>query len=362
MSELVADGITKSFGGAPVLQDVSFVARPGRVLTLLGPSGCGKSTLLRIVAGLETATRGSLRLDGRALDALPPGQRDVGFVFQNYALYPHLTVARNLSLALEARRLPKDEIERRVRESARLLEIEDLLGRKPAQLSGGQQQRVALGRALSRRPALYLMDEPLSNLDALLRESMRAELKALFRRLDATVLYVTHDQAEAMSLSDEVLVLRRGRPLQLAPPLEIYARPADLFTATFVGSPTMTIWRGQIRGGVFEASSIRILLPPDLPIPSHGRLCAGVRPEEVEVSRDAVPGGWSAERILLEPTGDRVLLTLRVGDQTLRAYAPAIPWPESVFVKLDPLRCHWFDAETEKRLETPPPPEAALSR
>jgi multiple sugar transport system ATP-binding protein len=354
MSELVAEGITKSFGGAPVLEDVSFVARAGRVLTLLGPSGCGKSTLLRIVAGLETASRGTLVLDGRPMDALPPGERDVGFVFQNYALYPHLTVARNLSLALEARRLSKKEIADRVGEAARLLAIDELLDRKPGQLSGGQQQRVALGRALARRPRLYLMDEPLSNLDALLREGMRAELKSLFRRIGATVLYVTHDQAEAMSLSDEVLVLRKGRSLQLGPPLEIYARPADLFTATFVGSPAMTIWRGRARDGRFAAGALELALPPALGVPGHGGLCAGLRPEQVEVAAEASSGARQAEVLLREPTGDRVLLTLRLDGQILRAYARPTPWPDQVFVGVDPGSIHWFDSETEKRLEPAP--------
>jgi len=222
---LEARGLTKVFpNGAKALDDVSFDVAPGRVLTLLGPSGCGKSTILRIVAGLEEATSGSVSLDGEPLDGVPPGARDVGFVFQNYALYPHLSVARNFSLALEARRLPRDEIASRVVETARLLGLEKLLDRRPGQLSGGQQQRVALGRALARRPRVYLMDEPLSNLDALLREEMRRELKALFDRVGKTVLYVTHDQSEAMSLSDEVIVLVAGRVRQAALPLDLYAQ------------------------------------------------------------------------------------------------------------------------------------------
>ena len=296
MAELRGEAITKVFaGGAEALRGVSFTARPGRVLTLLGPSGCGKSTLLRIVAGLEQATSGRLLLDDRAIDELPPGRRDVGFVFQNYALYPHLSVSRNLSLSLEARRLPRAEIETRVREAAALLGIEDLLARRPGQLSGGQQQRVAVGRALVRRPRLYLMDEPLSNLDALLREAMRTELKALFRRLGATVLYVTHDQAEAMSLSDEVLVLCNGEVRQCAPPLELYARPADLFTATFVGSPRMTVWRGR------EGDALLVLRGLNLPVPAglatSGRdLSVGIRPEDVEVKEVPLSGDTRGRR------------------------------------------------------------------
>src|SRR5437762_4267738 len=246
MSELRVDDLTKEFpDGSRALDRVSFVARAGRVLTLLGPSGCGKSTLLRIVAGLEHPSSGSCRLDGEPLDVVPPGRRGVGFVFQNYALYPHLTVEGNLSLALETRGVAREEVRARVREIAGLLGIHDLLARRPAQLSGGQQQRVALGRALVRKPRLYLLDEPLSNLDALLRESMRAELKDLFARLGATVIYVTHDQTEAMSLSDDLIVMRAGRILQNGTPLEVYRRPADSFVATFVGSPRMTLWRGR---------------------------------------------------------------------------------------------------------------------
>ena len=231
--------------GTRALDGVSLQASAGEVLTLLGPSGCGKSTLLRIVAGLEQPSSGQLEYDGASLLDVPAGERRVGFVFQNYALYPHLSVAGNLGLAMEVRKVPREERERRVRETAELLGLSRLLDRRPAQLSGGQQQRVALGRALVREPKLYLLDEPLSNLDALLRESMRAELKTLFARVNAIVMYVTHDQAEAMSLSDRVAVMRDGRILQVAAPLELYRRPADLFVATFVGSPRMTVWRGS---------------------------------------------------------------------------------------------------------------------
>jgi ABC-type sugar transport system ATPase subunit len=348
--ELVAEGIRMVFaGGTRALDGVSFMARPGRVLALLGPSGCGKSTLLRIVAGLEAPTEGRLTLDGRPLDDVPPGARDVGFVFQNYALYPHLSVTRNLSLGLESRGLPRREIDERIRETAQMLGLQELLGRRPGQLSGGQQQRVALGRALVRRPRLYLMDEPLSNLDALLREAMRAELKGLFRRLGATVLYVTHDQAEAMSLADEILLLREGRAIQCAPPLEIYERPADLFAATFVGSPRLTVWRGRAESGFFVGRGARTPLPRQLP--SVQTLDLGVRPEHVAVSEEPLPGAWHARLEVTEPLGDRTLLTLRVGDETLRALAPHRAWPDALFALVDPARFLWFDGDTGRRLE-----------
>jgi multiple sugar transport system ATP-binding protein len=326
---------------------VSFAAQPGRVLGLLGPSGCGKSTLLRIVAGLETATEGRLSLDGERFDDRAPGERGVGFVFQNYALYPHLSVRRNLSLALEVQRLSADAIDARVLETAQRLGLEPLLDRRPRQLSGGQQQRVALGRALARRPRLFLMDEPLSNLDALLREGMRSELKALFRSLDAIVLYVTHDQAEALSLADEVMVLKDGCVRQQAPPLELYRRPADVFTATFVGSPRMTLWRGERRDGDLAVGQVRVPIPPGV---AGDDLWVGMRPEDVEVLDQPSADAWPAHIRTVEPTGDRVLLTLDAAGQALRALAPARSWPEQVHVRIAEGRRHWFDGPTERRI------------
>jgi multiple sugar transport system ATP-binding protein len=347
VGDLVGTNLVKVFpGGARALDGVSFRAREGRVLTLLGPSGCGKSTLLRIVAGLERATSGSLELDGEPIDPRPPGRRDVGFVFQNYALYPHLTVARNLGLALEVRRVPADERRRRVRETA----ARHLLERRPAQLSGGQQQRVALGRALVRRPRLMLLDEPLSNLDALLRETMRAELASLFQREGTTVLYVTHDQSEAMSLSHEVAVLRGGRVLQCAPPLELYARPADLFVATFVGSPRMSVLHGRRDGGQFVSGRVRLSLPRDLP--GGGTLAAAIRPEHVEIVGHAdATDAFEARRLVIEPVGAQVLLTLQVDGETIRALAPPRDWPERITLRWPPAHVHWFDATSGRRLE-----------
>jgi ABC-type sugar transport system ATPase subunit len=343
MAELIGRDLGKQFpDGTRALDGVSFEVRGARVLTLLGPSGCGKSTLLRIVAGLERATAGTLTLDGRPLDQVPAGRRDVGLVFQNYALYPHLTVAGNLSLALEVRRVGRQERERRVRETAELLGITPLLDRRPAQLSGGQQQRVALGRALIKRPTLYLLDEPLSNLDALLREGMRSELKALFRRVAATVIYVTHDQTEAMSLSDQVAVMRAGRIHQCAAPLDLYARPADRFVASFVGSPRMTLWRGRRE---------RLPLPPGLP--GGDELEAGIRPEDVEVAVEPLADGFPAEVAIAEPTGARTLLTLRCAGGELRALAEPREWPERVWVRWPAARIHWFEAAGGRRLEPP---------
>jgi ABC-type sugar transport system ATPase subunit len=339
--------------GTHALDGVSFTAQPGRVLTLLGPSGCGKSTLLRIIAGLEQATSGRLELDDRPLDGVPPGRRDVGFVFQNYALYPHLTVRENLDLALRVRRVPAAERESRVRETASMLGIEPLLRRRPAQLSGGQQQRVALGRALVRRPRLQLLDEPLSNLDAALRETMRVELKTLFHQLDATVVYVTHDQAEAMSLSDEIAVLRAGKIVQIAPPAALYRRPADRFVAEFVGSPRMTVWQGTRQTATVSLRGLEVPLPASWPgssVPTGTTIALGIRPEDVEVADHPIDGGLSAEVIVSEPMGATTLLSLRVGGEELRALTGPREWPERVWVRCASNRWHWFDGATGARL------------
>lgn len=359
MAELMGQDLTKVFpDGTRAVDGVSFVARSERVLTLLGPSGCGKSTLLRIIAGLERPTSGRLLLDGEPLDAIPAGLRGVGFVFQNYALYPHLTVAGNLALALEARHVPREEIRARVLETAELLGITELLGRRPGQISGGQQQRVALGRALVRKPRLYLLDEPLSNLDAMLRETMRAELKTLFTRVGATVVYVTHDQTEAMSLSDELIVMRAGRVQQRGAPLEVYRYPATLFVAQFVGSPRMTVWRGSRQGNEFAARGVRIPLPPG--IDGLEDLCVGIRPEDAEVSAAALQGGWSAERTVIEPLGSRVLLTLKVGGEEARVLAEPADWPGTIWTRWPSERLHWFDAATGTRLAVPRVPTESV--
>jgi ABC-type sugar transport system ATPase subunit len=350
MGELRVQEIIKKFpDGTLAVDRVSFVAQAGRVLTLLGPSGCGKSTLLRIVAGLEAPSSGNLLLDGERLDDLPAGKRGVGFVFQNYALYPHLSVEGNLSLALETQRVARDEVRARVREIAQVLGIEDLLHRRPAQLSGGQQQRVALGRALVRKPRLCLLDEPLSNLDALLRESMRSELKSLFARLGATVIYVTHDQTEAMSLSDDLLVMRRGRVLQAGAPLDVFRRPADLFVATFVGSPRMTVWRGHRNGAALECRGVAVPYPKGLA--GDAELCVGIRPEEAELSAVRVDGAWPATRQVVEPQGSRLLITLRVGGEQARVLAEPKDWPERLWLRWPADRLHWFDAGSGSRID-----------
>src|SRR5262249_37231967 len=243
----------------------------------------------------------------------------------------------------------REERRARVREIATLLGIADLLERRPGQLSGGQQQRVALGRALVRRPRLCLLDEPLSNLDAMLRESMRAELKELFARQAATVIYVTHDQTEAMSLADDLVVMRAGKILQSGPPLEVYRRPADLFVATFVGSPRMTVWRGRREGSALVCRGVSMPVPTGLV--ASGELCVGIRPEDAELSTTPLDGGWPARRLIVELLGSRALMTVRVGEEEARVLAELSDWPESLWIRWRPQKLHWFDAAGGSRLE-----------
>jgi ABC-type sugar transport system ATPase subunit len=239
MANLVLDKVVKKFGGSTVVHDFDLTVESGEFLVVVGPSGCGKSTLLRLVAGLEQVNAGDIKIDGRSVRKLSPKARGVSMVFQNYALYPHMTVRDNISFGLKLAKIPDDEIRRRLTDAAKILQLIDLLDRKPHQLSGGQKQRVAMGRAMVRQPAIFLFDEPLSNLDAQLRVQMRSEIASLHRRLNSTVVYVTHDQTEAMTLADRIAVMKEGRLEQLAPPMELYRNPVSRFVASFIGSPSM---------------------------------------------------------------------------------------------------------------------------
>jgi len=304
VASLTLKGITKRFGGVEVLSGLDLHVEDGRFCVLLGPSGCGKSTLLTIVAGLVPQDEGSVLLDGRPVDRLAPRDRDVAMVFQNYALYPHMTVAENLGFGLRMRRVAKSAIRERVEETARLLGISELLGRKPRELSGGQQQRVAMGRALVRRPRLFLLDEPLSNLDARLRSSVRLELKRLHQQTRGTILYVTHDQVEAMTLGDQVVVMRGGVIHQIDTPEAVYARPADRFVATFLGSPEMNLYRGRLvrRQGrtFFEGAAFSLALHDLRPDLADEEVELGIRPEDVAVGAEKSP----AIRAVVEMTSN----------------------------------------------------------
>lgn len=329
----------------------------GEFCVLLGPSGCGKTTLLRIIAGLESATGGSVQIDEQRVDLLPPRERDVAFVFQNYALYPHMTVAENLGFSLRLRGAPKEEINERIVEVARLLELDNQLNRKPQQLSGGQRQRVALGRAIVRRPKLFLFDEPLSNLDATLRSNMRVELARLHERLRSTMVYVTHDQAEAMTLGEKVVVLDRGRIQQIGTPAEIYHRPRNLFIAGFVGQPQMNFVQGRVTEGNllvaksgmnFDLSGIlaehRIGVSPT-------NVTIGIRPEDLRPC-SRTEAWFSGIADFVEDLGSDCFVHVIADGEKLIARAPGrtpIRRGDEVFLCSDPERVHVF--EGEKRFE-----------
>ena len=315
--------VSKRFGQVVALESVSFRAAPGDFCVLLGPSGCGKSTALRVLAGLEEPDSGEVFIGGRLVNGLEPRERDVAMVFQSYALYPHLSAFDNMAFALRLRGLPREEIRQRVVWAARLLAIEHLLGRLPAELSGGERQRVAMGRALVRQPQLFLFDEPLSNLDAPLRLSMRVELARLHRQLKATMVYVTHDQAEAMSLATRIVLLERGRVSQEGSPEDLYERPANVFAAGFIGSPPMNLIEGEVvrRMGrlCFVAAGFELTLPPGLLEPRQPGLSLGVRPEDIRILG---PGATEQPAALarveaVENLGSEGYAYLRVGEQHL---------------------------------------------
>jgi multiple sugar transport system ATP-binding protein len=291
VAEIALERVTKEFaGGVRAVDDVSLDVADGEFIVLVGPSGCGKSTLLRLIAGLEDASAGTISIGGRDVTELAPRQRDIAMVFQSYALYPHLTVRQNLGYGLKVRRVDKQVARRRVEEVARLLHLEELLDRRPAALSGGQRQRVAMGRAIVREPQAFLMDEPLSNLDAKLRVSMRAQLAALHASLGATTVYVTHDQVEAMTLGSRVAVMRDGRIQQVDTPTAIYARPVNLFVAAFIGSPAMNLVHAELDGGDVVFAGIRVPLPAGRrPLGTPSKLVLGIRPEAFEDAAFADP-------------------------------------------------------------------------
>jgi sn-glycerol 3-phosphate transport system ATP-binding protein len=307
MADVAFTGVSKRFpGGAVALDDLNLCITNGEFLVLVGPSGCGKTTALRLIAGLERPSDGTVAIGGEPMNDVSPRDRDIAMVFQNYALYPHMTVYRNLAFGLRERRTPKPETDRRVREISTILGLDDLLKRRPAQLSGGQRQRVAMGRALVREPKVFLLDEPLSNLDAKLRVQMRAELKRLHGKLGVTTVYVTHDQVEAMTLADRIVVMSGGKVQQIGPPQEVFARPANLFVAGFIGSPAMNLFRGTCRGGQVTAGELTFRRDrvPDCEV------IVGIRPESLSAGPDAASGSlvFSCEVDLVEPLGESALV------------------------------------------------------
>jgi len=348
MAGLQLCDVVKRFGDTTVLHGVDLAVEEGEFLVLVGPSGCGKSTLLRVVAGLVSASAGELFMDGRAIGELGPRERDVAMVFQSYALYPHMTVAKNLAFPLRLRKESRAEIARKVAATAELLGLTGLLGRKPATLSGGQMQRVALGRAIIRNPKLFLFDEPLSNLDAKLRAEMRVEIARLHRRLGITTLYVTHDQAEAMTLGQRICVMSQGRIEQIGAPLDVFARPASRFVASFIGSPAMNLIEGEVRGGRFQCGALELDLGRDTGARSDGRAVLGVRPHEIELGRGRELTVRSIERL-----GTQTLIDLALDDdQVLRVSREGqgdVREGERLRVAMPGRALHWFDARTGRR-------------
>jgi multiple sugar transport system ATP-binding protein len=368
MARIELSGISKSFGSAGVLSGINLSIGDGEFLTLVGPSGCGKSTLIRIIAGLETQTQGSVRVDGAPIDHLRPHERGVAMVFQNYALYPHMTVAENIALPLVMARLPLRErlpplnwLSRRrrrvlreigaeVEAAAALLRIEELLLRRPSQLSGGQRQRVALGRAMVRKPIAFLMDEPLSNLDAKLRVHMRAELSDLHRRLGTTFIYVTHDQVEAMTMSDRVAVMGRGSVLQLGTPDELYRFPANVEVAQFIGNPTINILPVTVTaGGLISLYGRPLPIRSSLPAGSSASL--GLRPDDISLASARGGATLAARLVRSEHLGPEKILHLQLFDDdraTLTCRVPAavlVPEGNEVQLSFDPRVAHLFDSE-----------------
>ena len=345
--------VRKAFGHVKVIHGVNIEIGDGEFVILVGPSGCGKSTLLRMIAGLETITAGEIRIGDRVVNNVPPKERDIAMVFQNYALYPHMTVRDNMAFALKLKRAPKAEIEARVKPAAEILGLTPLLDRYPRELSGGQRQRVAMGRAIVRDPQVFLFDEPLSNLDAKLRVAMRAEIKELHQRLGTTTVYVTHDQIEAMTMADKIVVMHDGIVEQIGAPLDLYDRPDNLFVAGFIGSPAMNMLTGTLAvngHAAFKTQDGMILPISGEPRASSGqKVIYGVRPEHFLLTDAGVP----AEVVVLEPTGSETQAQLRIGSQEItgvfRERLTARPG-ETIRILPQPDLVHLFDPASGKRL------------
>jgi multiple sugar transport system ATP-binding protein len=345
--------VRKAFGATEVIHGVDVLIGDGEFVVLVGPSGCGKSTLLRMIAGLENITSGEIRIGERVVNRVPPKERDIAMVFQNYALYPHMTVAANMGFSLMLRGAPKGEIAQRVKAAADILGLTLLLNRYPRQLSGGQRQRVAMGRAIVRDPQVFLFDEPLSNLDAKLRVAMRTEIKELHQRLKTTTIYVTHDQIEAMTLADRIVVMHDGLVEQVGAPLELYDRPQNLFVAGFIGSPAMNFLTGTIHtNGVPQFESVNGIRLPLTTVPSGNdgrRAIYGIRPEHFVIADD----GAEAEVQVVEPTGSELQIAARIGgDDVIAVFRERHDFKpgDKIRLKPDPRLVHLFDAPSGQRL------------
>jgi len=361
MAEVRLNGVTKRFGNVTAVDKVDLTAENKEFLVLVGPSGCGKTTTLRMVAGLEEATEGDIYIGERKVNDVPPKDRDIAMVFQNYALYPHMNVYRNMAFGLQLRSFPKTEIEQRVKEGARILGIEELLHRKPKELSGGQRQRVAMGRAIVRKPQAFLFDEPLSNLDAKLRVAMRGELAKLHERLETTIIYVTHDQVEAMTLADRIVVMDEGLIAQMGSPLDVYDNPNNLFVAGFIGSPAMNFLEVHVvedNGNLFvKGENFKLAVPKDR-LDRYGQVkdkkaILGIRPEHIydKQFKSDLPSGQSMTVTIdvVEPVGSEIILLASCGSDQLTACVEPqtrVKPHDGLELLVDMNRMHLFDMET----------------
>ncbi len=355
MGAIVLRKVEKTYGhgakAVKVIHGVDAEIPDGEFIVIVGPSGCGKSTLLRMIAGLEEITGGEIDIAGRVVNRLEPSERDIAMVFQNYALYPHMSVYDNMAYGLRIAKRSKEDIDTRVQKAAKMLELSNLLQRKPRELSGGQRQRVAMGRAIVRQPAVFLFDEPLSNLDAKLRAQTRLEIKKLHAELSITSLFVTHDQVEAMTLAQRMIVMNAGRVEQIGTPDEVYQRPATAFVASFIGSPPMNLLQGHADGKNFTLAGQNLPLPA--PVPRAGELIAGLRPEHAQLAAAGEPG-WPFKVGLVEMLGAERLIHGVVGghDFTVRQDATlASPLTDTTLsLQFDPDRLHWFDSTSRQRV------------
>ena len=352
MATISIENVRKNFGKVEVIKDVSFEVADGQFAVLVGPSGCGKSTLRRMIAGLESVTRGDIKLDGKRINDVPPDQRGIAMVFQSYALYPHMTVAENIGFCLDLKKVPKAKIRKEVEQVAELLQLSDLLDRRPADLSGGQRQRVAIGRAIIKRPRVILFDEPLSNLDASLRVQMRAELQRLHQELRDTIIYVTHDQVEAMTMADTIVVLNRGTVAQWAHPIELYRHPRSMFVATFIGSPRMNLIKGIVSNDNVTPSFTAIegwavpLAGRDLAATDAQPVWLGIRPEDIRLVDANSPSDLSGEVAIVERLGAETYVNVVNGSETLlvRVQGDIAMRPgDTVQLALDRAGFHLFD-------------------
>ncbi len=348
MASVTLSQVRKSFGSTPVVLGVDIEIADGEFCVLVGPSGCGKSTLLRMIAGLEEISGGDIRIGTRVVNNVPPKERDIAMVFQNYALYPHMTVYENMAFSLRLAKAPKEEMERRVDEAARVLGLVEYLGRYPRQLSGGQRQRVAMGRAIVRKPQVFLFDEPLSNLDAKLRVQMRTEIKELHQRLKTTSIYVTHDQIEAMTMADKIVVMNAGVTEQIGSPLDLYDNPANLFVAGFIGSPAMNFLPGKITAaGIAIGADIHLPMPANNLAEPGREVIVGVRPEHLAVADDGVP----AEVVVVEPTGaDTQIFCKMAGVEITAVVRERHDFKPGTAVRLRPELTYIFEPASGRRL------------